>query len=114
MYITFPQLRLCGNAFLKLTYPQRLRSHGNSDSHRVSATDTQLAAGFPKSKCNDKSRIHKVYAVTETLKTVMFSRFVNLTDTQLPAGFFEGYIIHWEVQVGMGRDLISLVSHRYA
>ena len=29
----------------------------------------------------DKSRIHKVYAVTETLKTVMFPRFVNLTDT---------------------------------
>ena len=38
MYITFLQLPLCGNAFLKLTYPQRLRSHGNSDSHRVSAT----------------------------------------------------------------------------
>ena len=47
----------------------------------VNSTDTQLAAGFPKSKCNDKSRIHKVYAVTETLKAVMFPRFVNLTDT---------------------------------
>jgi len=33
----------------------------------------------------------------------MFPRFVNLTDTQLSAGFFEGYIIHWEVQVGIGR-----------
>ena len=80
----------------------------------VNSTDTQLSAGFPKSKCNDKSRIHKVYAVTETLKAVMFPRFVNLTDTQLSAGFFEGYIIHWEVQVGIGRDLISLVNHRYA
>ena len=80
----------------------------------VNSTDTLLSVGFPKSKCNDKSRIHKVYAVTETLKAVMFPRFVNLTDTQLSAGFFEGYIIHWEVQVGIGRDLISLVNHRYA
>ena len=40
----------------------------------------------------------------------MFPRFVNWTDTQLSAGFFEGYIIHWEVQVGIGRDLVSLVN----
>ena len=76
--------------------------------------DIQLSAGFPKSKCNDKSRIHKVYAVTEALKAVMFPRFVKLTDTQLSAGFVEGYIIHWEVQVGIGRDLISLANYRYA
>ena len=79
----------------------------------VNSTDTQLSAGFPKSKCNDKSRIHKVYADTETLKAVMFPRFVNLTDTII-RWIFEGYIIRWEVQVGIGRDLISLVNHRYA
>ena len=94
MYITFPQLRVCGNAFLKLTYPQRLRSRGNSVSHRVSATskfdDTQLSAGFPESKFNDKSRIRKVYAVSETLIAVRFPRFANLTDTQLSAGFRKG------------------------
>ena len=31
VYITFPKLRLCGNAFLKLTHPLSLRGYGNSN-----------------------------------------------------------------------------------
>ena len=56
----------------------------------VNSTDTQLSAGFPESKCNDNSRICKVYAVTDAIIAVMFPRIENLTDTQLSAGFLKG------------------------